>query len=101
MRTSGVLMPITSLASPHGVGTMGKEAMDFVDFLAEGGQTWWQVLPLGPTSYGDSPYQSFSTFAGNPYLIDLDLLAEEGLLKKSEYEKLDWGADPRDRKSVV
>ena len=95
MRTSGVLMPITSLASPHGVGTMGKEAMDFVDFLAEGGQTWWQVLPLGPTSYGDSPYQSFSTFAGNPYLIDLDLLAEEGLLKKSEYEKLDWGADPR------
>ena len=66
MRTSGVLMPVTSLSSPYGVGTLGKEARAFVDFLSAAGQTWWQVLPLGPTSDGDSPYQSFSTFAGNP-----------------------------------
>lgn len=93
MRTSGVLMSLTSLSSPYGVGTMGKAAREFADFLAAAGQTWWQILPMGPTSYGDSPYQSFSTFAGNPYLIDLDDLAEEGLLKGREYKGLDWGGD--------
>lgn len=73
---------------------MGKAAREFADFLAAAGQTWWQILPIGPTSYGDSPYQSFSTFAGNPYLIDLDDLAEEGLLKSHEYKSLNWGDDP-------
>ena len=79
MRRSGVLMPVTSLPSPWGVGTMGAEARAFVDFLARSGMAVWQVLPIVPTSYGDSPYQSFSTYAGNPYLIDLDDLATEGL----------------------
>lgn len=73
---------------------MGQAARDFVDFLAESGQSWWQILPIGPTSYGDSPYQSFSSFAGNPYLIDLDELAREGLLKREEYEGELWGEDP-------
>ena len=74
MRTSGILMPIFSLPSNHGIGTFGKEAYNFVDFLVKGGQTYWQLLPLNPTNYGDSPYQSFSSFAGNPYFIDLDML---------------------------
>lgn len=74
---------------------MGKEARVFADFLAAGGQRYWQLLPLGPTGYGDSPYQSFSTFAGNPYLIDLDFLAEEGLLTEPEYAGEDWGEDPQ------
>ena len=95
MRTSGVLMSLTSLPSPYGVGSMGKAAREFADFLAAAGQTWWQILPIGPTSYGDSPYQSFSTFAGNPYLIDLDDLAGEGLLKSHEYKSLNWGDDPQ------
>lgn len=95
MRTSGVLMHMTSLPSPYGVGTMGKAAREFADFLAQGGQTYWQILPIGPTSYGDSPYQSFSTFAGNPYLIDLEELEKEGLLEKEEYESVAWGEDPR------
>jgi len=94
MRSSGVLMHLTSLASPYGIGTMGTQARCFADFLASAGQTWWQLLPLGPTSYGDSPYQSFSTFAGNPYLIDLDDLEREGLLRREEYVNEDWGADP-------
>jgi 4-alpha-glucanotransferase len=94
LRTSGVLLHLSSLSSPCGVGTMGKAAREFARFLAESGQTWWQVLPIGPTSYGDSPYQSFSTFAGNPYYIDLDQLAEEGLLEREEYAGEDWGADP-------
>ena len=72
MRASGILLPISSLPSPYGIGTLGKEAFAFVDFLKKAGQTYWQVLPLGPTSYGDSPYQTFSAFAGNPYFIDLD-----------------------------
>ncbi len=93
-RSSGVLMPMTSLPSPYGVGTMGKEAFHFVDFLANAGQTYWQLLPLGPTSYGDSPYASFSTFAGNPYLIDLDLLVEDGLLQREEIQNIDWGENP-------
>ena len=94
MRSSGVLMPVTSLPSPWGVGTMGKEARSFVDFLVRAGVSVWQVLPIVPTSYGDSPYQSFSTYAGNPYLIDLDDLAAEGLLDPADYEGIDWGDDP-------
>ena len=93
-RSAGVLMHLTSLPSPHGVGTMGREAYKFVDFLEQAGQTYWQVLPVGHTSYGDSPYQAFSTFAGNPYLIDLDLLCEEGLLTAEEAATPDWGNDP-------
>ena len=87
-------MPISSLPSPYGIGTLGAEARKFVDFLAAGGQSCWQVLPLGPTSYGDSPYQSFSSFAGNPYFIDLDVLAEWGLLEPGEYQNVNWGDDP-------
>lgn len=90
MRTSGVLMPISSLPSPYGIGTMGKDAREFVDFLVRGGQTYWQILPICPTSYGDSPYQSFSSFAGNPYFIDLDFLREDGLLEPGEYKDLPW-----------
>lgn len=93
-RGAGILLPVASLPSPHGIGTFGKAAWDFVDFLSRAGQKYWQVLPLGPTSYGDSPYQSFSAFAGNPYLIDLDLLAEEGLLAREEISACDWGENP-------
>ena len=78
MRSGGILMPITSLPSPWGVGTLGAEARAFVDFLVRAGVSVWQVLPIVPTSYGDSPYQSFSTYAGNPYLIDLDDLSLVG-----------------------
>ena len=92
-RSSGILMGIPSLPSPYGIGTMGKTAREWVDFLHSSGQSWWQILPLGPTSYGDSPYQSFSSAAGNPYLIDLDILVEEGLLKKEEIDERDWGKD--------
>ena len=90
VRESGILMHITSLPGPYGVGTMGRYAYEFVDFLKEAGQSYWQILPLSPTGYGDSPYQSCSTFAGNHYLIDLDLLVEEGLLKKKELEDITW-----------
>ena len=83
-RGAGLLMPISSLPSPYGIGTFGKSAYEFVDMLKKARQKYWQVLPVGPTSYGDSPYQSFSAFAGNPYFIDLDILMEEGLLKKEE-----------------
>ena len=93
-RSCGVLLPISALPSPYGIGTLGKAAYDFVDFLTEAGQSWWQLLPVGPTSYGDSPYQSFSTYAGNPYFVDLDLLVRDGLLKKEEIEARDWGRDP-------
>lgn len=87
-------MPITSLPSPWGVGTLGKAALDFADFLQRAGQSCWQVLPIGPTGYGDSPYQPFSSFAGNPYLIDLDALSQEGLLEPEEYQQFSWGEDP-------
>ncbi len=90
MRASGILMHITSLPGPYGVGTMGKSAYSFVDFLKKAGQSYWQILPLTPTSYGDSPYQSCSTFAGNHYLIDLDMLVEDGLLKKEELVSVQW-----------
>ena len=94
MRKSGILLPISSLPSRYGIGTFGKEAYKFADFLAEAGQSAWQLLPLGPTSYGDSPYSSFSASAGNPYYIDLDLLTEDGLLKPGEAGAIDWGTDP-------
>ncbi len=92
MRASGVLLPIFSLPSPYGIGTLGKEAFLFVDFLKKAGQRYWQILPLNPTNYGDSPYQSFSSAAGNPYFIDLDTLCEEGLLKQKEFAKVDFGS---------
>lgn len=91
MRAAGVLLPISAIPSAYGIGTFSKEAYRFVDFLKEAGQTYWQILPLGPTGYGDSPYQSFSTFAGNPYYIDLEALIEEGLITKKQCEKYDWG----------
>lgn len=91
MRESGILMHITSLPGPYGVGTMGKQAFAFVDFLREAGQRYWQILPLNPTGYGDSPYQSCSAYAGNHYLIDLEKLMEQGLLWKEEVEHIDWG----------
>ena len=94
MRASGILLHISSLPSPHGIGTMGAAAKDFVDFLVKAGQAYWQILPVCPTSYGDSPSQSFSTFAGNPYFIDLDLLAKAGLLQPEEYESIDWESTP-------
>ena len=84
MRNSGVLLHISSLPSPYGIGSYGKKAYEFVKFLKDTKQTYWQILPLGPTSYGDSPYQTFSAFANNPYFIDLDILVKEKLLKKSE-----------------
>ena len=94
-RSSGILLPLFSLPSPYGIGTMGLAAYDFADLLHAAGQRYWQMLPLGPTSYGDSPYQSFSSYAGNPYLIDLDLLIEDGLLTEQEVCDRDWGEDPR------
>lgn len=92
MRESGILMHITSLPGNYGIGTMGKEAFAFVDFLRQSGQRYWQILPLTPTGFGDSPYQSCSAYAGNHYLIDLDLLVEEGLLKHDEICCVNWGA---------
>ena len=94
MRKCGILLPVSSLPSRYGIGSFGEEAYKFADFLAASGQGAWQILPLGPTSYGDSPYSSFSSAAGNPYFIDLDLLIADGLLKRSEAEGVDWGADP-------
>ncbi|MBQ6583297.1 MAG: 4-alpha-glucanotransferase [Mogibacterium sp.] len=94
MKQSGVLMHISSLASPYGIGTVGKEAREFIDFLADSGQSFWQILPVCPTGYGDSPYQSFSSFAGNPYFIDLPLLEQDGLLQRSEYDTIEWGTQP-------
>ena len=94
MRSSGVLMHISSLPSPWGIGTLGAEAKSFIDFLADCGQSYWQVLPVSPTGYGNSPYQSFSSYAGNPYFIDLDILSEWGLIETSEYNQVNWGNDP-------
>lgn len=93
-RGAGLLLPISSLPSSYGIGTLGKEAYKFVDYLVEAGQKYWQVLPVGPTSYGDSPYQSFSAFAGNPYFIDLDYLVDEGLITKAQIKKFEWGDNP-------
>ena len=92
-RSSGILMPMSSLPANYGIGTLGKSAYKFVDFLKAAGQKYWQLLPLGPTSYGDSPYSPFSSFAGNPYFIDLDMLIKDGLLKADEVKNLNWGDD--------
>lgn len=92
-RSSGVLLPISSIPSKYGIGAFSKEAYKFIDQLKEAGQSYWQILPLGPTSYGDSPYQSFSTFAGNPYFIDLEKLIEEGVLTEEECSACDFGDD--------
>ena len=102
-RSSGILMPISSLPSPYGVGTLGQSAYDFIDFLHSAGQRWWQLLPMGPTGYGDSPYSALSSFAGNPYFIDLDMLMEDGLLTRKEAEAHPWGSDPEhvDYKAVA
>ena len=95
-RGAGILMAITSLPSSYGIGTLGDAAFRFVDLLVDLKQRYWQVLPIGPTSYGDSPYQSLSSFAGNPYLIDLDRLMREGLLTQEEIRGFNWGSDERD-----
>ena len=103
MRACGILMPVFSLPGPFGIGTLGKEAFAFVDFLAGAKQTYWQILPIGPTGYGDSPYQSFSAFAGNPYFIDDRLLVEQGFLTQAELPApqpvgaIDYGALYRER----
>ena len=90
-RGAGVIMHISSLPGKFGIGTFGEEAYKFVDFLSKTGLSYWQILPLGPTGYGDSPYQSFSAFAGNPYFIDFDLLVDEGLLEKADFEYGEYG----------
>ena len=91
MRRSGMLLPISSLPSKYGIGSFSKEAYDFIDVLRDSGQSLWQILPLGPTGHGDSPYQSFSIFAGNSYFIDLDELVKEGVLTEEECNSYDWG----------
>ena len=107
MRASGILMPVFSLPGPWGIGTLGREAYRFVDFLADARQSFWQILPIGPTGYGDSPYQSFSAFAGNPYFIDLDLLVQDGLLTPDELppalpvEPIQYGALYTQRPAVL
>ena len=101
-RACGVLLPVFSLPSEYGIGAFSKEAYSFVDFLKKAGQKYWQILPLGPTGYGDSPYQSFSTFAGNPYLIDPEYFVEKGLLTRDDLEvlKSDAPSDKVDYKTV-
>ena len=94
-RASGVLMHISSLPGKTGIGTFGKNAYNFVDLLEQANQTYWQILPVGPTGYGDSPYQSYSTYAGNPYFIDFELLEKEGFLQKADYESLQWSETER------
>jgi 4-alpha-glucanotransferase len=95
-RGSGIIMHIASLPGKYGIGTFGKEAYEFGDFLKKSGQKYWQILPLGPTSFGDSPYQSFSAFAGNPYFIDFDILKKDGLLKESDYSSINFGENSED-----
>lgn len=94
-RSSGILMPIFSLPSKYGIGTLGKEAYNFVDFLADTKQTYWQMLPIMHTSFGNSPYSAISSFAGNPFFIDFDMLKDEGLLKESDYDFLYIDKNPR------
>ena len=93
MRRSGILLPVSSIPGKYGIGSFSKESYEFVDFLKKANQKLWQILPLGPTGYGDSPYQSFSTFAGNPYFIDLEELIEKGLLTKEECNAFNYGED--------
>ena len=94
-RKCGVLLPVASLPSKYGIGCFSREAYEFVDFLARAGQTYWQILPLGQTGYGDSPYQSISTFAGNPYFIDPAALIEAGYISESDVESYDFGRESR------
>ena len=89
-RSCGILMPIASLPSPYGIGTIGRAAYEFIDFLKDAKQTYWQMLPVGPLSYGDSPYSSLSVYAGNPYFVDFEMLSQDGLLKPEEYASIDW-----------
>ena len=93
-RSSGILLPMFSLPSKYGIGTMGKAAYKFIDFLAKCGQSWWQMLPVESTGYGNSPYYCLDAFESNPLFIDLDMLVEEGLLKRTDMEAIDWGDDP-------
>ena len=93
MRKSGILMHITSLPGPYGMGSLGKSAYEFIDFLKAAGQSCWQLLPVNPTGHENSPYQSFSTFAGNPYFISLEALIEEGVLSEAECDALDFGKE--------
>ena len=93
-RSSGVLLPMFSIPSPYGIGTMGKAAYDFIDFLADAGQKWWQMLPVETTGYGNSPYYCLDAFESNPLFIDLDMLIKDGLLKKKDVHAIDWGDDP-------
>lgn len=94
MRKAGILLHVSSLPNPYGIGTLGKEAYRWIDFLKKGGQTYWQMLPINPTSYGDSPYQSPSVFAGNPYLISMEDLVERGFLTEADLKSLE-GQDPK------
>ena len=96
MRASGILLPVFSIPSAHGIGCFSKEAYQWIDFLVKAGQQYWQILPLGPTSFGDSPYQSFSTFAGNPYFIDLEALVKAKFLTRKELKACDCGSNERD-----
>ena len=98
MRECGMLLPVFSLPSKYGIGCFSREAYKFVDTLQSAGQKYWQILPLGPTGYGDSPYQSFSAFAGNPLLIDLEQLIEEGLLTKEDCDETDFGKRSEERR---
>ena len=96
-REAGVLLSVTSLPSRYGIGCFDRAAYEFVDFLAEAGQTYWQILPLGATGHkdaSDSPYQAYSAFAGNPYFISLEALMEEGVLTEEEVEAVCFGEDP-------
>ena len=94
-RESGILLHISSLPTQYGIGTLGEEAYRFIDFLKAAGQTYWQILPIGPTSYGDSPYQSCSIYAGNPYFVDVDTLLREGILDPEDLEGCFWGEPGR------
>ncbi len=100
-RASGIIMPIFSLPSKYGIGTMGKEAYKFADFLEKAGQKYWQILPLGPTDCGNSPYSSWSTFAGNPNFIDLEMLAEDGLVSRDALDKINWGKGDVDYERIL
>ena len=93
-RSSGILLHPSSLYGKYGIGTLGDSAIEFINFLSRSNQKLWQVFPLGPTGYGDSPYQSFSAFAGNPYLIDLETLIDSGLLQTEDADEAELGDDP-------